>query len=157
MEPGSESPPETAPEASPEPPSPDHLLRTLEEMAEYFSVYVSAKLDKGRLSLKGFVWGIAGGVSAVVIVTGVLLTAVAFIFYGAALGLGEAMGGRMWLGFLSCGLFFLGAAVGLIRFQRARSRRRSLQTMIHKYERTLDEQKSKFGRDLEEAAALSPE
>ena len=156
-----ESPPETqgethqdaaAPEAPQEPSPLSALARDFAEMAEYFSCYVSATFDRGKLSIKELLWAAVGWASGVIVVSGVLLTAVVFLFYGAALGLAGLFGNRLWLGCLLSGLFFLTLTAGLIRFQRARFKRASLKKRVQKYEQTLDEQREKFGRDLEDQA-----
>jgi hypothetical protein len=150
--PGPSEPREDRP---PEDPTPSVLARDFAEIVEYLSCYLKATFDRGKLSIKEVLWRAIAWSSAIIVVIGILLTAAVFIFYGASLGLSELLGHRLWLGYLSTGLFFLVLISIWIRLEQRHLRKKSLRKEIEDYERTLDKQRSRFGRDLEEVAASS--
>lgn len=69
---------------------------------ELLGRYLSARIDLIGLFGRNLFFGVAVGALIVVLIGGIGLTAVVFLFYGAAEGVGHYVGDR-WLGYLAMG------------------------------------------------------
>lgn len=129
------------------------LVSHLGEILEYLACYLGIQVERGKLSLKDYIWKIAIGLGALFVGVVTLMVAIGFVLYGMALGLGEVWDDHPWIGFLSVGLFFLLMVTTVIAWQWKRSAKKNLQKRVKDYERTLDDQQRRFGSDLESRAA----
>lgn len=143
--------------AGPEESAASALSREIPEIIEYLSCYLSAQLDRSKLGVKELLWKVTLGGCAVFVMIGALLLAVGFTFYGLSLGLAELLEGRLWAGFLCVGTAFLALSLGLLCLIRARSGKHALKEKVQDYERTLEEQRSRFGHSLEDLERTAPQ
>lgn len=133
------------------------LSLEIPEIIEYLSCYLRAQLDRSKLGVKELLWKAALGVCAFFVMSGALFLAVGFTLYGLALGLAELLEGRLWLGFLGTGTAFLALSFGLLCLIRARSGKNALKEKVQDYERTLEEQRLRFGHSLEDLERTAPQ
>jgi len=84
---------------------------------------IGTAIDRGKASLKDALWKALAWLFLAISAGALLLMAAAFAFYGAALGLAEAFGGRLWLGYLVAGSAFLLLVCVAFLIQRLRSHR----------------------------------
>ena len=87
------------------------------------SGFVGATIERGKVSLKEVLWKAVGWLFLVIVAGVILLTASVFAFYGAALGLAEVFGNRIWLGCLVSGVAFLAFIFIAVQIQKYRSRK----------------------------------
>jgi hypothetical protein len=128
------------------------LERQLEELGELLSFYVSARFDAIKASLMRNAVLAGAALVAVVAVAALLGGCLAIGILGLAQLVAGALGDRVWAGYviigfglpLACGLAGWAALVIFSRRQAERTR--------HKYARRRDEQKTRFGRDVQERA-----
>lgn len=135
-------------EEAPSLPSAALLTERFQEIFSYLSCYMSARIAQGKLSIKDTLWAMVGWGSLILVMIGILLTAIVFVFYGLSLWIGE-VSGRPWAGYLATGLFFLLIPGLWLKIQRASAKKKSLKKEMEAYERTLAEQRSRYGCDLE--------
>jgi membrane protein implicated in regulation of membrane protease activity len=125
--------------------------RRFDELKEYVSYLIAAKIDAYKLMmLNAAVYG-ALGVIGLLAGAALVVTAVALTCIGVAEGLAALFGGRPWLGNLVTGVLLLGAVataalVGL-KFLSRQSRQRTLK----KYAARQQQQRARFGEDVEQA------
>lgn len=125
------------------------LQERVEEIFEYLSCYLEAKVLRGKLGLKQILWKAVLTLCFGLLAAGSLLVALAFIFYGAALALAELFGNRLWLGYLSSGGIFFAVTWIYLQAKRSNWLKASAHRKLKEYEQKLAEQRSKFGRDIE--------
>lgn len=118
------------------------------ELREYVAYYVAVRLDRARLTVARTVVALIVAVIACVFVACLILAATVLTFTGAAAGLGEVLGGRLWLGSLLTGgsVLLIGAAILWAALYHVR--RTWLTQVRQKYEARRDEQRRRFGHDL---------
>ncbi len=129
------------------------LTERLGEVSTYLSLYLESQRDRLQLAVKQGLWGLALFPLAVVVVAGLILIALVFLSYGAAIGLGQALGHRPWLGFLVTGAglwIFLGVVLlGAIKIKE----RHQIKTRKEKWSQEMARQQNRYGHDAEERAA----
>lgn len=131
------------------------LQSQLEELGDYARLYASAKKDALTSSLRRtLLWATVGVVAASIAVTTVIMATV-LAMLGLAQLLGEALGDRLWAGYLIVGggLLLLLAVSVVMAFTMLQSRFRK-QT-VQKYERQRQVQRARFGHDANERAQPS--
>jgi hypothetical protein len=109
----------------------DRLWSDARELRAAIDLFIAARRDQIKLSLRrALIWTVAIGLA----VFGAAILAAAacvMVVIGIAGGLGELLGGRIWLGQLLTGLGFLITAglVGIftVRTMQQRSRRKTLE------------------------------
>jgi len=126
--------------------------RRLQELQEYVSYYISAKTDALKLSVTNAVIYAALGIVGLLAGSALVVTAVVLACMGIAGALAALFGHRPWLGNLVGGLLLLAivgvvAVVGLKKVTGA-SRERTLK----KYAARQQQQRAKFGEDVQQAA-----
>jgi hypothetical protein len=132
------------------------LQRRMAELYEYFSYFLSAKVDGLKASAtQAVIWGAVGliglaAVAGVAVTLSVVLTL--YLFQGLAGGLAALFGGRLWLGELVLGALFVlalgvGGFLGFRKFQKG-----SREKLHEKYEARKRRQRAEFGRSVEEEA-----
>lgn len=123
----------------------DKLVR---ELIEYVSYYVSVRADRIRFGLLRTIVMLLLGCTAALLGAALISAAGVLLLVGAGQGLGEAFGGRLWLGNMVAGAAFLvvvGAAVFIASRRIVRS---ATFKTVHKYAERLQRQRREFGRDL---------
>ena len=134
-----------------------HLGLLIREIREYFSYFLSARVDGVKMRFRRAGVYAALGIVGLFVVAVTLSMSVVLFMLGAALGLGLLFGMGSWLGELVLGFFVLlaagiGVALGL------RSLRRSfLRKTVRKYEHRKSWQTHHFGRNVQDAAAARRE
>jgi len=122
------------------------------ELKSYAIYFLSAKVDGAKASARRVVMLAIMGVIGLLIVGGMLFSAVFLTLGGLAVGLGNLLGGHLWLGSLIVGLIVLsGICVGVWMGVKKVTGAWHLQTE-QKYERKRNEQRDQFGRDVRERA-----
>jgi hypothetical protein len=135
-------------------PSPlEPLLANLAEVQEYLSLYLAAKADQWKVSIRRLVVAAAVGIGGGALLLTIPLVAAALLLNGCAEAIGVLAGGRSWVGQLvvgggvilaTCGI---DAAVVLLWFRSAR------RTTKRKYEHQHQVQQTKLRRRARKAAA----
>jgi hypothetical protein len=152
--PTAESPPDERSDAGdlPPPQALREALHRLAELREYVAYYVSARLDRLKLSLRRA--GLLAAVAVVGLIVGstVLVCGAVLLCVGLAQAISAVLGGRAWAGNLIVGISILllvggGGWLGL-RWLRGSLRKRTVQ----KYELRQTRQRDAFGRDVEQSA-----
>jgi len=123
------------------------------ELKEYASLYVAAKMDSLKLSVRNLVLYAVLGVLGLVAGTALLVMAVVQLLSGLAGVIAAGLGGRMWAGNLIVGFVLLvGTFVGawlMVRKMFNSSRKRT----VERYERRLQRQRVDFGADAQQRSA----
>ncbi len=123
------------------------------ELKEYVSYFLSTKADSTKASLRNVGLYAALGVVGLVAAAAMIVVSVVLLLWGAAGGIGSALGGKMWLGALIIGAFVLGCIGTAAWLFVARMIRSNRAKTVKKYEQRQSWQRGQFGRDVEEAAA----
>ena len=127
--------------------------RRFEELKEYVSYLVTAKLDAAKVSLRNAGIYAALGVVGLLALSALVVTAVVLACYGFAGALGALFGGRAWLGNLVGGILLLGAIGGVAWFGLQKVTGASKERTLKKYAARQQQQRAKFGEDVEQAAS----
>jgi hypothetical protein len=130
-----------------------HLGQRLSELAEYVSYFISAKTDGIKLTLRNVAIYAALGIVGLIAAGAMVVSAVVLVCWGIALGLSALFGHHLWAGYLVTGVLILaliggGTWIGLKKFTGS-----SRERLVKKYAARQHEQRSKFGRDVEQAAS----
>lgn len=133
----------------------EELPRQFQEIWEYLVEYVDAKWDLSKASFRNALLQIVLWSVLTLLGAGLILIAIAFVFYGLALALAEVLGGRPWAGYLIAGGSLLSIFFLLIHFKIASAKRKALRQKTEKYERKLEEQRRKFGLSAADRAAAA--
>jgi len=126
--------------------------RRFEELKEYVSYLIAAKVDSLKLTLVNAGIYAALGIVGLFAGAALVVTAVVLACTGIAGALAALFGHRPWLGNLVTGVLLLAAVgtVAMIGLKRltGQSRERTLK----KYAARQQQQRAKFGEDVEQAA-----
>jgi len=132
------------------------LWKQFRQLAEFFSYYVSAKIDGVKLSLRTAVLGVVLAALAFVAVSGLIIAASCYVLSGLADGLSVLFSDRAWVGEIMAGLLLLvGLGIGLI-LTFANRRKASLKRRTQKYENRRVRQHADFGCDVSSRARGGP-
>ena len=131
------------------------LPKQFQEIWEHLGDYLASKWALSKGEFKNGVLIFALSSLLIFLFSGALLIAVAFVFYGSALLLSEALGGRPWAGYLISGGGLLLTLSVYIRWKLGSLRRAALKKRIQDYEQKLDRQKVRYGVNALERAADS--
>ncbi len=122
------------------------------ELREYAGYYVAANIDRLRLTgCAAVMWSILGLVVGLIAVS-IVAAASVLLVVSLATGLGELMGGRIWLGQLVVSAAILIAASGGVWFVLRRSLRNYQRTIVQKYELRKEEERAEYGTNVEQRA-----
>jgi uncharacterized membrane protein len=136
-----------------EPPRPlDGITAQVRELAEHAKLYVEARKDMLRATIRSLIVKAVLAVIAAIAGVTVIIVAVVQLMSGAAQGLGLLFGERYWLGELviASAVFLvvaIGAFVGIRRLTKSARER-----TIKKYERRQQAQRQRFGHSTAERA-----
>jgi hypothetical protein len=124
-----------------------HLQSQLEELADYARLYASAKKDALTSSVRRAALWAATGVIAATIAVSTVVTATVLTLVGLAQFLGEALGDRLWAGYLlTGGGFLILLAIGVwVTLTTLQSKFR--QQTVKKYESRHNAQRARFEHD----------
>src|SRR5687767_9373499 len=127
--------------------------RRLQELQEYVSYFISAKTDSIKLTVVNGVIYAALGVVGLFAGATLVVTAVVLACIGVAGALAALFGNRPWLGNLITGVLLLGilgaaVVIGLKKLTGA-----SKERTLKKYAARQQQQRAKFGADVEQAAS----
>jgi len=126
--------------------------RRFEELKEYVSYYVAAKTDALKLTMVNAGIYAALGIVGLFALGALVTTAVVLFCTGIAGGLAALFGHRPWVGNLVCGILLL-ATVGLVAwFGLKKVTGASKERTLKKYAARQQQQRAKFGEDVEQAA-----
>jgi hypothetical protein len=130
-------------------------MTLLVEMATYLTSYIGTQIDYAKLTTRELFLKVLVGILALLIISSILLISVIFFMVGTANGVGNALGGKLWLGYLSTGSFFL-LAIGLsCKLVLRHRKKKSLKMKVKNYERELETESKKLGHNELERAASS--
>src|SRR4029453_13475438 len=117
------------------------------ELGEYLSSYVKTQVDRAKLTARELAWWVALACLALALATGVLVTGVAFFFYGFAQRFNQLFGGRVWGGFMTTGGGLLLILILALSVERSAQKRRALKKRMRQYEEQLKQQSKAFGHN----------
>jgi hypothetical protein len=148
-------PPEVKTEHGIDPLAP--LKKHLAELAEYVRLYLSTQGDSIRSSIRSA--GIYAGLGLVAGIAGIALIAKAttMLLAGAAAGLGELFGERLWAGQLVVSAAVLIALATTIYVVMTKLTNTSRQKVLSKYEQRRQAERAQFGHDYRERAKSAGE
>jgi hypothetical protein len=141
-------------------PAPEHtaadafrvILDRVAELRTFGAYYVSAKLDRLKLTIRQIVLLAILGLVAVIAAAAVAVTAIVLVLRGMAGGLAVLCGNTPWLGDLLCGVLVLGILIiGLWSFVRSFTKV-NRQATVEKYEREQIRQRADLGSDVTQRA-----
>ena len=135
---------------------PDAFREAMErvgELKDHAALYVSAKVDSLKLSVRNIVLYAVLGVLGLLAGAALIVMAVVQLLSGLAGVIAAGLGGRMWAGNLIVGFVMLaGVALGAwlgVRKVFNSSRKRT----VERYERTLQRQRVDYGADARQRSA----
>jgi len=124
----------------------------LAELRIYAGYYLTAQLDRLKLTIRQIVLLAVVGVIAAIAAAGALVAAIVLLLRGIAGGLATLCGHVPWLGDLLCGLLVLGImAFALWYFVRSFAKA-SRRATVEKYEREQTRQRTDIGHDVAQRA-----
>jgi len=127
-----------------------HFQAQLEELADYARLYASAKKDALTSSIRRAALWMAIGLVAASVAVASVITATVLALLGLAQLIGQALGERLWAGYLiTGGGFILLLAAGMVLALSTLQTRFRKQT-VQKYERRHQAQRARFGHDASE-------
>lgn len=123
------------------------LIAQLDQLREYASLFVTARIDSAKASIRSAILGLILAAFGAVAVTSLVVTASVFVLSGVAQGLGRLFGDHPWIGTLLTGLVTLtGIGIGALGAIAAR-RNRDLKKAVEKYGARRAKQRVQFGDD----------
>lgn len=136
--------------------APSEALRAIgqrfNELAEYVSYFIAAKVDSTKVTLRNVAMYAALGVIGLVAAGAMIVSAVVLLCWGIAMALSALFGHRPALGYSVTGILLLGLIAGGVWFGLKKFTGTSRERLVHKYVTRQQQQRSKFGRDVEQAA-----
>jgi hypothetical protein len=125
----------------------------IDELKEYASYYLAAKVDGIKRTVRNIGLYAALGVLGLLAGGAIVATAAGLIIVGIADGLGRLFGGRYWLGDLVTGILVLGAIGGAAWFMMNKLTGTWRSQTIKKYEQRKQTQRVRFGHNVNDRAA----
>lgn len=131
------------------------LLKQFRELAEHFAVFVTAKTDSVKLSVRHVVLWVVLAALGFVAVGGLTVMAGWLMLSGIADGLGELFGNRPWVGSLMTGFLLLaGLGLGMV-YTVAKRNRIARDRTAQKYETRKARQQAEFGQNVADRSATT--
>jgi hypothetical protein len=125
----------------------------IDELKEYASYYLAAKVDGLKRTAKTIGLYAVLGVIGLLVGGAIIATAAGLLIVGIADGLGRLFGGRYWLGDLVTGLLVLGVIGGAVWFMMKKLTGSWRSQTIKKYEQRKQTQRVRFGHNVKDRAA----
>jgi uncharacterized membrane protein YqjE len=132
------------------------LGRDVEELKEYASLYAAAKVDGVKRTVRNIGLYAALGVLGLIAGGALVATAVGLIVVGLAVLLGNAFGGRYWLGNMVTGVLVLAVIGAGVWFMMNKLTGTWRSQTMKKYEQRKQSQRQRFGHDVSQRAAQAP-
>jgi hypothetical protein len=127
----------------------------LNELKEYASYYVAAKVDGVKRTVRNIGLYAVLGIVALIAGGAIVATAAGLLIVGLAEGLARLFGDRPWLGDLVTGILVLGA-IGVAAWMMMNKLTNSWRSQtVKKYEQRKQSQRERFGHDVPQRAAES--
>jgi hypothetical protein len=118
----------------------------LEELIEYASYYLAARVDRARLLARRLaIYCVLAMLGAMVLATYAVM-ATASLVLGIAHGLAQLLGDRLWLGYLTAGFLLWAAPAAALYFGLRQWTIRSRERTVDNYARRRQQQTARFGR-----------
>ena len=128
------------------------LVARWSELREYAAYYIAANIDRLRLTGRAaLMWSILGIVVGLIAVS-VIVAASAVLVMSLSTGVGQLLGGRIWLGQLVVSATILLSASGGVWLVLRRSLRKYQRELIEKYELRKQQERTEHGTDVEQRA-----
>jgi hypothetical protein len=128
------------------------ITHDLDELKEYASYYVAAKVDSVKQTVRKIGLYAALGVVGAVVGAAIVATAAGLLVVGIAHLLGVLFGGRFWLGDLVTAVLILGG-VGVAAYVMMNKLLGSWRSQtLKKYEQRKQTQRERFRRDVSDRA-----
>jgi hypothetical protein len=125
----------------------------LGELKEYAGLYVAAKLDSLKLTLRNVALYAALGIVGAIVGMGLLITAAALLLTGLAGAIGAIFDpDKPWVGALVVGLIVLAVAFGGVILVMRKLTGASRKATMQKYEDRKRDERARFGHDVQERA-----
>jgi hypothetical protein len=128
------------------------ITRDLDELKEYAGLYVSAKADGVKRTVRNIGLYAALGLLGAIAGGAIVATAAGLLVVGLAEALGNLFGGRYWLGDLVTGVVVLGAVAGGAYFMMNKLTGTWRSQTLKKYEQRKQDQRERFGHDVSSRA-----
>jgi len=122
------------------------------ELAEYISYFIAAKTDGLKLTMRNVAVMAALGIVGLIAAGAMVVSAVVLVCWGIALGLAALFGHHLWAGYLVTGILLLGLIGGGTMIGLKKLTGTSRERLVQKYATRQQQQRAKFGRDVEQAA-----
>jgi hypothetical protein len=130
----------------------DRITHDLDELKEYASYYLAAKVDGIKQSVRNIGLYAALGVLGAIVGAAIVATAAGLLVVGLGQALGVLFGYRMWLGYLVTGILILGAVAGGAYFMMNKLTGAWRSQTLKKYEQRKQTQRERFGLDVSNRA-----
>jgi hypothetical protein len=124
----------------------------IDELKEYASYYLAAKVDGVRRTVRNIGLYAALGVLGLLAGGAIVATAAGLIIVGIAQGLGRLFGGMYWLGDLVTGIIVLAVIGGAAWFMMNKLTGSWRSQTIKKYEQRKQTQRVRFGHNVNDRA-----
>ena len=128
------------------------LKADFDELKEYASYYVAAKIDGIKGSIRNLGLYAALGIVAAIVGAAILATAAGLLVVGFAHMLGALFGGRYWLGDLVTGILILGTVAGGAYYMMNKLTGAWRSQTLKKYEERKQSQRERFSHDVSDRA-----
>jgi hypothetical protein len=123
------------------------LERQFEELLEYFRLYAAARGDALWASLRRLGVRLAAGAVMLVVLLATVATAAVIAILGLAQLVGQALGERLWAGYVATGVGLLAILAVALAIGMMVMRRRFRSSTVKKYARRHRQHEARFGRD----------
>jgi hypothetical protein len=121
----------------------------VQEVMDYASYYLSARMDAAKVSVRNAALYAALGIVGLVAGLALISTAVVLVCLGLAYGV-AALVGYPWVGMLIVGLLILGVIGGGAYFGFAWFTRQQRNRTVSKYEQRQRRQRESYGHDVQQ-------
>jgi hypothetical protein len=146
-------------DATQEHPSPTEALRSafgrFDELKEYVNLYVAAKTDAFKASMRNVVIFAALGVVGLIAAGAFVVTSVVLLCLGIAHGFAALVGGHLWAGYLIAGVLLLGLLAGGVIVGLKVMANASKKALVKKYELRQRDHRERFGHDAADRAVAA--
>jgi hypothetical protein len=122
------------------------------ELKEYFSYYLAAKSDGFKTSVRNLGLYAALGIVGLITLSSIIVTACALLIFGIARGFTWLFHGHRALGYTTTGILVLGVIFGGAFLGMSMLTKSSRKRTVEKYEHWKEQQRAKFGTDVERQA-----
>jgi hypothetical protein len=131
-----------------------HAASQVAELREYITYFIGAKVDSLKLTVRNIALYAVLGIVAGVVGLGALITAVVLLLSGLAGAIGAMFKpDRPWAGALIVGFVVVAGTFVAVTLMMKSLTGASRKRTIEKYENRKQDERSKYGRDVQERAS----